>query len=74
MKDNKQNSSNQDLQDHIQAEHEHTPRWKRVHHSWLFWVFLILMLFGIMYYIRSVDFAFAPQKQVEQPSNNNRTP
>ncbi|NDP22522.1 MAG: hypothetical protein GZ091_15780 [Paludibacter sp.] len=74
MKDKIKNSSNHDLQDHIQPEQKHKSRWKQVHHSWLFWVFLVLMLFGIMYYIRTVDFAFAPQKQVEQPLNNNVTP
>ena len=74
MKDNKQNSSNNDLQDHIQAERKNISRWRQVHHSWLFWVFLVLMLIGIVYYIRTVSFAFAPQTQVEQPSNNNVIP
>ena len=55
----KKNSSNQDFQDHIQVEQKNTPRWKRVHHSWLFWLFLVLMFIGIMYYISTVSFAFA---------------
>ena len=59
MNDNKKNTSNQDFQDHISVEHKNTPRWKQVHHSWLFWFFLVLMLIGIIYYISSVSFAFA---------------
>lgn len=34
--------------------------WRRIHHSWIFWVFLVLMLGCIGYYILSVDFSFAP--------------
>jgi hypothetical protein len=62
MNDNKLSSSNHDLQDHIEVQHEHLPRWKRVHHTWWFWIFLVLMLVGIIYYIMSVDFAFAPHR------------
>lgn len=35
--------------------------WKRIHHSWIFWIFLFLMGFAIFYYVVSADFAFAPQ-------------
>jgi len=52
---------------------KHRPYWKGIHRSWLFWVFLFLMFAGIIYYIMSVDFAFAPHKQMKQPSGNNRT-
>jgi hypothetical protein len=54
--------------------HNHKPYWKRVHHSWIFWVFLFLMLVGIIYYAMTVDFALAPQKQLKHPSENNSTP
>jgi flagellar biosynthesis/type III secretory pathway M-ring protein FliF/YscJ len=74
MNENKQSSSNHDLQDHIEAEHNHLPKWKRVHHTWWFWIFLVLMLGGILYYVMTVDFAFAPRKQMEQNWGNNRTP
>ncbi len=74
MDDNKQNSSNHDLQDHIEPEHNHSPKWKRVHHTWWFWIFLVLMLGGILYYVMTVDFAFAPQKQMEQKMENSTTP
>lgn len=72
MNDNKKSNSNQDLQDHILIEPEHKPRWKRVHHSWWFWIFLGLMLFGILYYVVSVNFAFAPQRVSKQPMENSR--
>ncbi len=42
MNEDKKNSSNHDLQDHIEPEHNHSPRWKRVHHTWWFWIFLVL--------------------------------
>ncbi len=59
----------------IENQHNHhRPYWKGIHRSWLFWVFLFLMFVGIIYYIMSVDFAFAPHKQMKQPSENNRTP
>ena len=74
MKEDKKSNSNHDLQDHIEAEHTHEPKWKRVHHTWWFWIFLVLMLAGILYYVMTVDFAFAPHKQMEQKMENNSTP
>jgi len=59
-------------QDHITVHHEHKPYWKRVHHTWSFWIFLVLMFGAIIYYIISVDFAFAPHRQFKQPSENKR--
>ena len=58
--------------DHILVHHEHKPYWKNIHHSWIFWVFLLLMLGGIIYYIISVDFALAPSNQLKQSSENKR--
>jgi hypothetical protein len=57
------------------AENElshHRPFWTGIHHSWLFWVFVVLMFGGIVYYIMSVDFAFAPHRQMK-PSGMERT-
>jgi len=51
----------------------HKPYWKRIHHIWYFWVFLFLMFVGIIYYIMSVDFAFAPHKHLKPQSENSRT-
>jgi len=53
---------------------QHRPHWKRIHHSLIFWIFLFLMMAGILYYIMSVDFAFAPQRQIMHPSENRKTP
>ena len=74
MYENEHNHSKQEGQDHILVHHEHKPYWKRAHHTWSFWIFLFLMLVAIVYYIMSVDFAFAPHKQLKQQSENNRTP
>lgn len=38
---------------------------KRIHHNWLFWLGLVLMLIAIFYYVVSDDFTIqfsAPQK------------
>ena len=40
-------------QDHITVHHEHKPYWKRVHHTWSFWIFLFLMLAAMIYYMLS---------------------
>jgi len=71
MNEHNQKHQPQEGQDHILVPHDHKPYWKRMHHTWTFWVFLFLMFAGITYYIMSVDFAFAPRRQ---PSENNRTP
>lgn len=47
-------------QDHIKAQHVHRFQWKEIHHSWIFWVSLLLMLAGIIYYIMSVGFVMNP--------------
>jgi len=51
----------------------HRPYWNDLHHSWLFWVFVVLMFAGIIYYIMSVDFAFAPRKQMNPPAGTTKT-
>lgn len=75
MKENEQNHG-QLLKEELDRNKAHRSHWhhlKRIHHSWIFWVFLVLMLGGILYYIMTVDFAFAPHKQMEQPSENSIT-
>lgn len=61
MSDNKQNHQPPEGQDYIKVRTEHQPRLKNIHRSWIFWVFLFLMMVGIMYYIVSLGFLFAPQ-------------
>jgi len=48
-------------QNFIVGPHPHGSRWKIVHHSWSFWIFLALMMFAISYYVFTVDFAFTPR-------------
>jgi len=62
MTDNKQNHHLPEGQDYIKVPSDRIPRWKQLHHSWIFWIFLFLMLIGIFYYIVSVDFILAPRK------------
>jgi hypothetical protein len=43
--------------------HEHhrqrPPRWRQVHHSWIFWVAVFLMLLGIVTYVMTGDLFWA---------------
>jgi len=72
MNENEHKHDSEEGQNYIVTSHDHKPYWKRIHHTWSFWIFLFLMFVGILYYIVSVDFAFAPQQQVKQPSESNR--
>lgn len=68
MKENEHISTRQNL---IHFHPKHLTRIKQIHHSFWFWIFLVLMLLGILYYIFSGDFAFAPRKQIKPPIENN---
>jgi len=72
MNENEHKPNSGEGQNYILTPRDHKPYWKRMHHTWSFWIFLFLMFVAIMYYIVSVDFAFAPQQQVKQPIGNNR--
>lgn len=63
----------QDERQYNKFHHYHKHFWTRIHHTWSFWIFLFLMLGGILYYIMSVDFAFAPHKQMENSMGNSKT-
>jgi hypothetical protein len=65
MAKNEQNHQQEEGQDYILVHHEHRPYWKRMHHTWSFWIFLFLMLAGITYYIISLNFSLAPQIQLK---------
>jgi uncharacterized iron-regulated membrane protein len=52
---------------------QHRPYWTRIHHSVGFWIFLFLMLIGILYYIITVDFAFAPKLKNITPAGKQIT-
>ena len=63
MNKNKHNQNDQEGQEYITVQHVHRPYWKRIHHTWSFWIFLSLMFIGIIYYIMTVDFSSVPDKQ-----------
>lgn len=60
MKENEQNPQLKEVENQISVHRDHRPNWKLMHHTWIFWVFLLLMLAAIMYYIVTVNFQFAP--------------
>lgn len=62
MTDNKLNRRKEEGQNYIMVPSERRFHWKTIHQSWTFWIFLFLMLMGILYYIVSVDFILAPHK------------
>lgn len=64
---NGKNQPLQNWQDHFTGHHLNKNSWRKIHHSWVFWVFFILTLSAIAYYVMSVDFAFAPRKQSKPP-------
>jgi hypothetical protein len=74
MKNNELNQHDMEEHDRIKYQHNHVPYWKRMHHTWSFLVFAVLMLVAITYYVMSVDFAYAPQKELNQSPENNMTP
>jgi hypothetical protein len=55
----------------------HSPYWKRAHHDWRFWVVLVLMFMGVIYYVVTDNFSFVPRNRIQQPhhfsSENNGT-
>jgi len=61
MSENEHNQHQEETQNQILPPKSRQPRWKRIHHSWIFWIFLFLMFVAILYYVTSVDFAFAPR-------------
>ena len=77
FKHKSKNEHKQNLQEvinHSKYHQEHKPYWKRIHHTWTFWVFIFLMFAAIMYYTGSVDFAFAPRVQSNHPTGSTPTP
>ena len=48
--------------------HSHRPRWKRVHHSWIFWVAVFLMLVAMITYVMTGDLFWGLRGQ-SSPSN-----
>lgn len=61
------------MEESVNEHNQHHSNWKRIHHSIGFWIFLLLMLVAIVYYIITVDFAFAPHQQIKPPPGNHRT-
>jgi hypothetical protein len=52
------------------GDHSHPPRWKRVHHSWIFWVAVFLMLLAIITYVMTGDLSWGLRRQPKQPETH----
>ena len=58
---------NEAKHDHQNREgHFHHPRWKRVHHSWIFWVAVFLMMLAIITYVMTGDLFWGLRRQSKQ--------
>lgn len=60
MEETKQNPQLKEVDHEIKVKQDYKYSWKTIHHSWLFWVGALLILIAIMYYIVTLNFAFAP--------------
>ena len=60
MDETKQNPQLKEVDHEIKVKQEHKSSWKTINHSWLFWVGALLIFIAIIYYIVTLNFAFAP--------------
>lgn len=60
MDKNDQNPQLKEVENEISVQQDHPPKGKRLHHTWIFWIGLLLILIAIIYYIMTVNLAFAP--------------
>ena len=56
------------------AEVSHRPYWKRMHHSWFFWVAAVAILTAMIIYVMSINLAFRPRGQAKPPAPAGNTP
>lgn len=52
----------------------HRPYWKRAHHDWRFWVFLVLMIVAMVVYIVTQDLSMGTRGTQHQPVPENVAP
>jgi hypothetical protein len=57
----------QEVHDHSNDQHGPWHRLKRIHHSWIFWIFVLLMLAAIIFYIMSDGFSLVSPNHTGQP-------
>jgi flagellar biosynthesis/type III secretory pathway M-ring protein FliF/YscJ len=67
MSENGHNHHRQEREEHNKKHYDDKPYWKRIHHTWSFWVFLFLMLAAMIYYTLSYNLALRPRIQPQQP-------
>lgn len=60
MNENEQNPQLKDVENEISVHHDQRPQLKRMHHTWIFWIGLLLIFGCIMYYIVTLSFSVAP--------------
>lgn len=53
---------------HRAPDSPHRPYWKRMHHSWFFWVAAFSIMLAMVIYVMSIDLVFRPRGQGPQPA------
>ena len=66
MNENGHNHHRQEREEHNRKHHNDKPYWKRIHQTWSFRVFLVLMLAAIIYYMLSDNLSRRPYIQPQQ--------
>ena len=61
---------NEAKHNHEHHEVHHHPRWKAVHHSWIFWVAVFLMLLGMITYVMTGDLFWGLRSQPKSTPTN----
>ena len=76
MNENIHNHHRQEREEHNKKHYDDKPYWKRIHHTWSFWVFLFLMLAAMIYYTLSGNLSRWPYyiQPQQAPSENSSTP
>ena len=46
--------------------HPRKPYWKRIHHSFIFWIAIAVMLLGMWIYLRTNDLSHQPNSPPQQ--------
>ena len=52
------------------SQHEHRPYWRRAHHSWIFWIGLVLTMVAIIIYFASDNLSLMVQGRVHRTQSS----
>ncbi len=50
------------------------PYWKRMHHTWFFWVAAVAIMTAMIIYVMSIDLVLRPRGHAQPPTAAGNTP